>query len=101
MSIGIQSFNDDALKALGRIHDSAQARRAIDMAQQAFDNINLDIMFALPEQTLAQCRLIIETALSYQTQHLSLYHLTLEPNTVFANTGPRYRRRSGRRDAET
>lgn len=89
LSIGIQSFNDDALKALGRIHDSAQARRAIDMAQQAFDNINLDIMFALPEQTLAQCRLDVETALSYQTQHLSLYHLTLEPNTVFAKYPPK------------
>jgi len=88
LSLGIQSFDDAALKALGRIHDAAQARRAIDMALRAFDNINLDIMFALPEQTLEQCRQDIETALSYRTQHLSLYHLTLEPNTVFAKYPP-------------
>lgn len=88
VSLGIQSFNDKALKALGRIHDSKQARAAIDMAQGAFDNINLDIMYALPEQTLEQCRHDVETALSFQPQHLSLYHLTLEPNTVFAKYPP-------------
>jgi len=88
VSLGIQSFNDSALKALGRIHDSNQAKAAIDVAQNAFDNINLDIMYALPEQTLEQCRHDLETALSFQTQHLSLYHLTLEPNTVFAKYPP-------------
>lgn len=88
VSLGIQSFNDDALKALGRVHDSRQARQAIDIAQSAFDNINLDIMYALPQQTLEQCRDDLQTALSFQTQHLSLYHLTLEPNTVFAKYPP-------------
>lgn len=88
VSIGVQSFNDKALKALGRIHDSRQARAAIETAQKAFDNVNLDIMYALPEQTLEQCQHDVQTALSFQTQHLSLYHLTLEPNTVFAKYPP-------------
>lgn len=88
VSLGIQSFNDAALKALGRIHDARQAKAAIDMAQNAFSNVNLDVMYALPEQTLAQCQNDLETALSFQTQHLSLYHLTMEPNTVFAKYPP-------------
>lgn len=88
VSLGIQSFDDRALKALGRVHDSNQARQAIEIAQSAFDNVNLDIMYALPEQTLDQCRHDLETALSFQTRHLSLYHLTLEPNTVFAKYPP-------------
>lgn len=88
VSLGIQSFNDAALQALGRIHDARQARAAIEMAQNAFSNINLDIMYALPEQTLEQCQNDLETALSFQTQHLSLYHLTMEPNTVFAKYPP-------------
>lgn len=88
VSLGIQSFDDNALKALGRIHDSTQARHAIDIAQHAFDNINLDLMYALPEQTILQCQHDLDIALSYQTQHLSLYHLTLEPNTVFAKYPP-------------
>lgn len=88
VSLGIQSFNDDALQALGRIHDSKQAKTAIDIAQNVFGNINLDIMYALPGQTIEQCQLDLETALSFQTQHLSLYHLTMEPNTVFAKFPP-------------
>lgn len=88
VSLGIQSFNDNALIALGRIHDSRQARAAIETALKAFDNVNLDIMYALPEQTLEQCRSDLKAALSFQPQHLSLYHLTLEPNTVFAKYPP-------------
>ncbi|MBL8524375.1 MAG: oxygen-independent coproporphyrinogen III oxidase-like protein [Betaproteobacteria bacterium] len=83
LSIGIQSFNENHLKALGRIHNSDEARRAIQIAQENFDNINLDLMFALPNQTLAECERDIETALSFNTHHLSIYHLTLEPNTLF------------------
>ena len=83
LSIGIQSFNPTHLHALGRVHDDAEAKRAIAIAQQCFDNINLDLMFALPNQTLAECATDIDTALSFGTNHLSLYHLTLEPNTQF------------------
>ncbi|CAG9239891.1 putative coproporphyrinogen-III oxidase-like protein YggW [Burkholderia gladioli] len=88
LSIGIQSFNEAHLKALGRIHDTAQARAAVEIAASTFDNFNLDLMFALPKQTLAQCQADIETALSYAPPHLSLYHLTLEPNTLFAKFPP-------------
>jgi len=88
LSIGIQSFNDRHLEALGRIHGGAEARKAIDIAQASFDNINLDVMYALPGQTLDECRQDLETALSYGTTHLSLYHLTLEPNTLFAKFPP-------------
>ncbi|WP_298016221.1 radical SAM family heme chaperone HemW [uncultured Castellaniella sp.] len=89
ISLGIQSFDDDKLKRLGRIHDAAQARAAIGMAQRAVDHVNLDLMFALPQQTLAQCEQDVREALAFQTGHLSLYHLTLEPNTVFAKYPPR------------
>ena len=88
LSIGVQSFNDAHLQALGRIHNSGEARRAIEIAQANFDNINLDLMFALPEQTLAACAQDIETALSFATNHLSIYHLTLEPNTLFHRFPP-------------
>ena len=93
LSIGIQSFNDQHLTALGRIHDSDEARRAIDIAQENFDNINLDIMFALPgagsRQTLEECAQDIDTALSLGTNHLSVYHLTLEANTLFHRFPPK------------
>ena len=93
LSIGIQSFNDAHLKALGRIHTSGEAARAIDIAQANFDNINLDIMFALPgtdaRQTLEECEQDIATALSFDTSHLSIYHLTLEPNTLFHRFPPK------------
>lgn len=88
LSIGIQSFNSEHLKALGRIHDGDEARHAIEIAQANFENFNLDLMFALPNQTLAQCRQDVETALSFAPPHLSLYHLTLEPNTLFAKFPP-------------
>ena len=88
LSLGIQSFNDDALKALGRIHNADQARAAIDMAQAAVGRVNLDLMYALPRQSLQACANDLRTAMSFQTGHLSLYHLTLEPNTVFAKYPP-------------
>ena len=83
LSIGIQSFDSASLQALGRIHDGDEARRAIDIAQAHFDNINLDLMYALPQQTLQQAERDIETATGFGTAHLSAYHLTLEPNTLF------------------
>ncbi|WP_348695507.1 radical SAM family heme chaperone HemW [Duganella fentianensis] len=88
LSIGIQSFSDRHLKALGRIHDDGEARRAVDIAVANFDNFNLDLMYALPSQTLEEAQRDIETALSYQPPHLSLYHLTMEPNTLFAKYPP-------------
>jgi putative oxygen-independent coproporphyrinogen III oxidase len=88
LSIGIQSFNAGHLKSLGRIHDGDEARRAVEIARANFDNFNLDLMYALPSQTLEQARLDVETAMSYQPPHLSLYHLTMEPNTVFAKYPP-------------
>lgn len=88
LSIGIQSFNSHHLQALGRIHDGDEARRAVDIAQKYFENINLDLMFALPGQTLAQAQLDVDTAIRLAPQHLSLYHLTLEPNTYFAKYPP-------------
>ncbi len=88
LSMGIQSFNDNHLQALGRIHSADEAKRAIDIAQQHFDNINLDLMYALPSQTLGEALLDVQTALHYQPQHLSCYHLTLEPNTQFHHHPP-------------
>jgi putative oxygen-independent coproporphyrinogen III oxidase len=88
LSIGIQSFNADHLKALGRIHDDREAMRAVEIAHANFDNFNLDLMYALPGQTLAQARHDLDTALAFKPPHLSLYHLTMEPNTVFAKYPP-------------
>jgi putative oxygen-independent coproporphyrinogen III oxidase len=89
LSIGVQSFDDDKLKALGRVHDGDQAHAAVTEAAQQFDTFNLDLMYALPEQSLAQCEADLEAALSYSPPHLSLYHLTLEPNTLFAKFPPK------------
>lgn len=89
LSLGIQSFNPRHLKALGRIHDGDQARRAIDMARARFDNFNLDVMYGLPEQSLEEALQDIDTALSFEPPHLSAYHLTLEPNTVFHRYPPK------------
>jgi oxygen-independent coproporphyrinogen-3 oxidase len=83
LSLGIQSFNDGHLQTLGRIHSADEAKRAIEIAQQHFDNINLDLMYALPQQTLEQALQDVRTALQFLPQHLSCYHLTLEPNTLF------------------
>ncbi|MEX5746750.1 radical SAM family heme chaperone HemW [Massilia sp. X63] len=88
LSIGIQSFNGAHLKALGRIHDEAEALRAVEIARSTFDNFNLDLMFALPGQTLDEARRDLDTALSFAPPHLSMYHLTMEPNTVFAKYPP-------------
>jgi oxygen-independent coproporphyrinogen-3 oxidase len=88
LSIGIQSFNARHLKALGRIHDDHEARRAVDIAHTNFDNFNLDLMYALPSQTLAEASQDVQTAIGMAPPHLSLYHLTLEPNTYFAKYPP-------------
>ena len=88
LSIGIQSFDARHLQALGRIHDGNEARRALEIAQTHFDNINLDLMYALPHQTLAEAKLDVATAIASGVPHLSLYHLTLEPNTLFAKYPP-------------
>ena len=89
ISFGVQSFDDAALKRIGRIHDAGEAERAIKLAQDAgIGNINLDLMYALPQQTLAAALYDVEKALSLQTPHLSHYQLTLEPNTAFAANPP-------------
>jgi oxygen-independent coproporphyrinogen-3 oxidase len=88
ISLGIQSFNDRHLAALGRIHSAGEARRAIDEALRHFDNVNLDIMYALPQQSLEEARRDIEIAAACGTPHLSAYHLTLEPNTPFHHAPP-------------
>ncbi|WP_127169749.1 radical SAM family heme chaperone HemW [Xanthomonas sp. BRIP62415] len=90
LSFGVQTFDDVALQRLGRIHDSAQAERAITLAQDAgYDNFNIDLMYALPEQTLAQAERDLERAFALQPTHLSHYQLTLEPNTVFFARPPK------------
>ena len=88
VSLGIQSFNPRHLAALGRIHDDAEARRAAELAATHFDTFNLDLMYALPGQTLDDAVADIQTALAFQPPHLSAYHLTLEPNTPFGHTAP-------------
>ena len=88
LSLGIQSFTDAHLKQLGRIHDAAQARTAIAIAQRVVPHVNLDLMFALPGQDMASCLADLEQALAFGTDHLSFYHLTLEPQTVFAKYPP-------------
>jgi oxygen-independent coproporphyrinogen-3 oxidase len=88
LSLGIQSFDDAKLAALGRIHSAAEARRAIEMAQVEFDNVNLDIMYGLPQQTLDQALADARAALAFGTTHFSAYQLTLEPNTVFYSKPP-------------
>uniref|UniRef100_UPI0025C42BFB radical SAM family heme chaperone HemW n=1 Tax=Aquabacterium sp. TaxID=1872578 RepID=UPI0025C42BFB len=88
LSIGVQSFDDAKLKALGRVHDRAQALAAVEEAQQAFDTFNLDLMYALPGQSMADLEADVQQALAFQPPHLSLYHLTMEPNTVFGTRPP-------------
>ncbi len=88
ISLGVQSLNDEHLKALGRIHDAKQARAAIEMALQAAPRVNLDLMYGLPNQTLAECRSDLHEISAFNTEHLSLYQLTLEPQTVFAKYPP-------------
>jgi putative oxygen-independent coproporphyrinogen III oxidase len=89
LSIGIQSFNPGYLKALGRIHDDNEARRAIEIATHEFDNFNLDLMYGLPEQSVEDALADMDAAIAYSPQHLSAYHLTLEPNTYFHRYPPK------------
>jgi len=88
LSIGVQSFNDAHLKALGRVHDRAQALAAVEEAAIAFETFNLDLMYALPGQTLAHLEEDLDTLLAFEPPHVSVYHLTIEPNTVFAKFPP-------------
>jgi putative oxygen-independent coproporphyrinogen III oxidase len=88
LSIGVQSFDDEALRRIGRVHDAAQARAAAEEAADAFDTFNLDLMYALPGQDLAALGRDLDAALAFEPPHLSVYHLTLEPNTAFANRPP-------------
>ena len=88
LSIGVQSFDDASLKALGRVHDAAQARAAITEAAAAFATFNIDLMYALPGQTLDALSRELDEALAFKPPHLSIYHLTIEPNTRFALAPP-------------
>lgn len=89
LSIGIQSFHDEPLRRLGRVHSSGEAVAAVDIAHRAgFDNINLDLMFGLPEATPDTSRTDVATAVGLQPAHISLYQLTLEPNTYFHKFPP-------------
>jgi len=88
LSLGVQSFDDAMLKALGRIHSADEARRAIGMALETFGNVNIDLMYGLPGQTLAMARTDIEEGARCGTPHLSAYQLTIEPNTVFFSHPP-------------
>ncbi|PIE35396.1 MAG: YggW family oxidoreductase [Gammaproteobacteria bacterium] len=89
LSIGVQSFDNDKLRALGRIHSGEEAVRAMTMARRAgFERVNLDLMLGLPGQTEADARADLEQALALEPEHLSLYELTLEPNTPFHRTPP-------------
>ncbi|WP_238946312.1 radical SAM family heme chaperone HemW [Vandammella animalimorsus] len=89
LSIGVQSFGDAQLQALGRVHSRAQALAAVQEAREAFETFNLDLMYALPGQDLALLREDLATALALQPPHLSVYHLSIEPNTLFAKYPPR------------
>lgn len=88
LSIGVQSFDDQKLKALGRVHNRAQAIAAVEEAQACFATFNLDLMYALPGQSMHDLESDIQQALAFEPPHLSLYHLTLEPNTRFATQPP-------------
>ncbi len=89
LSIGVQSFNDSNLKALGRVHNAQQAIEAVDEAATHFETFNIDLMYALPHQDLSALALDLKQALSFTPPHLSIYHLTLEPNTYFAKYPPK------------
>lgn len=88
LSVGVQSFDDTKLRVLGRVHDAGQAKAALEEAARHFETFNLDLMYALPGQTLEDLQRELDTALSFAPPHLSIYHLTIEPNTRFANAPP-------------
>ncbi len=88
LSVGIQSFNPRHLAALGRIHDDREARRAVEVARARFENFNLDLMYALPEQTIEDAAADVAEAIATGAPHLSFYHLTIEPNTAFHKHPP-------------
>ena len=88
LSIGVQTFNDRALQAIGRVHDAAQARAAVDLAAKVFDTFNVDLMYALPGQSLQDLKADLDEAQGRGAPHLSCYHLTLEPGTPFARRPP-------------
>jgi putative oxygen-independent coproporphyrinogen III oxidase len=88
LSIGVQSFDDRFLKPLGRVHDAGQAMAAVAEAAQCFETFNIDLMYALPGQSLDDLAADLERALSFGPPHLSVYHLTIEPNTAFAKFPP-------------
>ncbi|MGA0611971.1 radical SAM family heme chaperone HemW [Caldimonas sp. KR1-144] len=88
LSVGVQSFDDAKLKALGRVHDRAQALAAVEEVAACFETWNLDLMYALPGQSLADLEADLSQALAFAPPHLSLYHLTMEPNTVFGSRPP-------------
>jgi oxygen-independent coproporphyrinogen-3 oxidase len=88
LSLGVQSFDDAQLHAIGRVHDRAQAIAAAEAAARAFETFNLDLMYALPGQTLEQLDADLRQALALGAPHLSVYHLTVEPNTAFARQPP-------------
>ncbi|MCL2831004.1 MAG: radical SAM family heme chaperone HemW [Betaproteobacteria bacterium] len=88
LSIGIQSFNPEHLRAIGRIHDAEEARRAVEIAARHFDTFNLDLMYGLPRQGFGEAMADLETALAFAPSHLSCYQLTVEPNTAFHAAPP-------------
>ena len=88
LSVGVQSFDDAMLAAIGRVHDGTQARAAVAEAREAFDTFNIDLMYALPGQTPAMLESDLDVALAFAPPHLSIYHLTVEPNTAFASAPP-------------
>ena len=89
LSIGVQSFNDDMLMRLGRVHNGKEALTAIDTALKLFDKVNIDLMYALPNQTVQTALDDVQTAIATGATHISAYHLTMEPNTPFGHTPPK------------
>ncbi len=88
VSLGVQSFDDELLRRIGRIHSADQAKYALEQAYALFPKVNLDLMFALPQQSMAQLQADVATALSFAPTHMSYYHMTIEPNTLFHRHPP-------------